>query len=310
MSKTSTKPLRLTGPTMAAAWNAVCYAPAARAGALQMALAGAVEAVEQQMSNWRPGSDLNRLNAAPPGEWVTLPADLLAVLADGLAVGAASGGAFDMALGDLVAAWGFGPPDRRPDEAAIRALTGQARRPCAEVLELAPGQARRLAPVRFDLCGIAKGFGTDALARVMAAEGVADYLVGIDGELRAGGTKPGGVAWRVAIEAPDEATDPAGVIELHDLAIASSGDWRNRVRLGGGWVGHTMHPNHAAPVQNALASVSVLAPSCCKADAWATALMVLGPEAGPALARARGMDALFQLRAPGGTRRLGVGVFA
>ena len=295
---------------MAAEWSAICYAPPSHADSLRAALAAVVEAVEQQMSTWRPGSDLNRLNAAAPGDWVALPADLLAVLAEGLAVGAASGGAFDMALGDLVAAWGFGPPIRRPDEAAIRALTGAARRPGAEVLELAPGRARRLAPVRFDLSGIAKGFGVDAMARVMATAGVADYLVGIDGELRAAGTKPGGAAWRVAIDAPDDAADPAGTIELHDTAIASSGDWRNRVRLGPVLVGHTMHPKRAAPVQNGLAAVSVLAATCAGADAWATALMVMGPDEGPALARARGMDALFQIRAPGGIRRIGTGLFA
>lgn len=310
MSKTSTERIALRGLAMAAEWTAVCYAPAAREGALRQALATAVEAVEQQMSNWRAGSDLNRLNAAAPGAWVTLPADLMAVLAKGLAVGAASGGAFDMALGDLVCAWGFGPPNRRPDEAAIRALTGQPRRPCAEVLELGPGRARRLEAVRFDLSGIAKGFGVDAMARALEALGVADFLVGIDGEMRAKGTKPGHTPWRVALEAPDDTSTPAGWIDLHNRAIASSGDWRNRVRLGAGWVGHSMHPTRAAPVQNGVAAVSVLAPDCTEADAWATALMVLGPEAGVNLARARRMDALFQVRGAQGIARVGTGCFA
>lgn len=311
MSKTSTERLQLSGPAMAAEWSAVCYAPGARAGALRLALAVTVERVEQQMSNWRPGSDLNRLNGAAPGEWVALPADLVAVLAVGLAVGAASGGAFDMALGDLVAAWGFGPPVRHPDEAAIRALTGAPRRPCAEVLELAAGRARRLAAVRFDLSGIAKGFGVDAMARVMAAAGVADFLVGIDGEMRAGGGKPGGTPWTVAIEAPSyDAPGGAGTVALQDCAIATSGDYRNWAKLGPGRVGHTMHPARAAPLQNGVASVSVLAPTCTEADAWATALMVLGPEARPALTRSRGMDALFQVRDVAGLRRIGVGLFA
>ncbi|MDP2064118.1 MAG: FAD:protein FMN transferase [Phaeovulum sp.] len=311
MSKTSTSRLALCGPAMAAEWSAVCYAPAARGADLTAALAAALEAVERQMSNWRPGSDLNRLNAAPPGAWVALPADLLAVLAEGLAIGAASGGAFDMALGDLVAAWGFGPPARRPDEAAIRALTGQPRRPCAEVLELADGRARRLAPVRFDLSGIAKGYGVDAMARVMEAQGIADWLVGIDGEMRAGGSRPDGAAWSVAIEAAEyESPGLAGTVALCDRAIASSGDYRNWIGVGAARLGHIMHPARAAPLQNGVAAVSVLAPSCCAADAWATALMVLGAETGAALARARGLDALFQLREGSGLRFVGTGAFA
>ncbi|WP_372840372.1 FAD:protein FMN transferase, partial [Phaeovulum sp.] len=88
------------------------------------------------------------------------------------------------------------------------------------------------------------------------------------------------------------------------------GDWRNRVRLGAGWVGHSMHPTRAAPVQNGVAAVSVLAPDCTEADAWATALMVLGPEAGVNLARARRMDALFQVRGAQGIARVGTGCFA
>ncbi len=308
MSKTFTERVELCGPTMAAAWTATCYGAAP---GLQGALAAALETVEQQMSNWCAGSDLNRLNGAAPGAWVTLPADLMAVLALGLAVGAASGGAFDMALGDLVAAWGFGPPARRPDEAAIRALTGQPRPPCAEVLELGRGCARRLAAVRFDLSGIAKGFGVDAMARVMAAHGIANFLVGIDGEMRAHGTKPGGAPWSVAIEAPDHAEPGvAGTVALANCAIATSGDYRNWVRVGNARLSHTMHPGRAAPLQNGVAAVTVLAASCAEADAWATALMVLGAGAGAELARARGMDALFQLRDDTGLRHIGVGLFA
>jgi thiamine biosynthesis lipoprotein len=216
-----------------------------------------------------------------------------------------------MALGDLVSAWGFGPPVRQPDEAAIRALTGKPRQPCAEVLQLAPGRARRLAAVRFDLCGIAKGFGVDEMARVMRAHGICDYLVGIDGELRASGRKPGGAPWTVALERPNhDNPTAAGTLALDNCAIATSGDYRNYVRVGQARLGHIMHPGSARPVQNGVAAVSVLAPSCMLADAWATALTVLGAEAGAALARQLGLDVLFQLREAGGIRPVAVGRFA
>lgn len=315
MSKISTEAgqrYALSGPTMATEFSAVFHADVGASTArLHAALVAALEAVEDQMSHWREGSDINRLNRAAPGEWVDLPANLMAVLAKGLEIGAASGGAFDMALGDLVSAWGFGPPVRKLDAATIRALTGKPRLPCAQALELAPGRARRLAAVRFDLSGIAKGFGADEMARVLQAQGIADFLVGIDGELRASGRKPGGAPWTVAVETPTyEAPGVARVVELHDCAIASSGDYRNWAQVGTSRVSHTMHPVAARPVQNGVAAASVLAPTCMEADAWATALMVLGPEAASELARTRQLDALLQIREAAGIRPVTVGRFA
>jgi len=313
MSKTSTERQRysLSGPTMATRWSAEFYAPrGVDFEPLQAGLAAALEAVEAQMSHWRPESDLNRLNCAPLGVWVALPEPLLAVLSEGLRIGQSSGGGFDLAMGDLARAWGFGPPARQPDPQAIRALTGKPRVLASEGLELAPGRARRLAPLSLDLSGIAKGFGTDELARVLELAGIEEYLVGIDGEMRARGSKPGEEGWTLALEAPSyEPAPPIGMIVLDNCAIATSGDYRNYVQLGAVRLSHAMDPRAARPVQNAVASVSVMAPSCLQADAWATALMVLGSEAGAALARQNGLDALFVERTPSGFRQIPLGRF-
>ncbi|HHW35580.1 MAG TPA: FAD:protein FMN transferase, partial [Paracoccus solventivorans] len=112
MPKTCSDPCRhaLNGPTMGTRWSALFFAPPGFDPApVAAALQRAVDEIDAQMSLWRADSDLLRLNAAPPGDWVALPAQLMAVLALALRIGRASGGAFDIGVGDAVAAWGFGP---------------------------------------------------------------------------------------------------------------------------------------------------------------------------------------------------------
>lgn len=280
---------------MGTRYAAVFFAPETFCtDALAAALFAAVDRVDRQMSNWKPDSDLNRLNAAPVGAWVDLPPELLAVLAEALRIEGASGGAFDIGVGALVAAWGFGPsggPPRIAATLAPRAVTATA-------LQLdRPGRrARKTAPLALDLCGIAKGFGVDEMARVMDAQGIAAWLVGIDGEMRARGTRPDGAAWAVAHERPDRHVRAAmGVIELADQAVATSGTYRHWATLDGRVVSHTMRPDRNAPLENGVAAVTVLAPTCMAADAWATALMVRGAAAGLALAERHGLDAIFVL---------------
>ena len=275
---------------MGSRWSAVFYADGVDLTAIQSALATTVERVEAQMSTWRPDSDLMRLNAAPVGEWVALPPGLCTVLAAGLEIGRASGGAFDMGVGDLVAQWGFG--------AQAGAAAGPLPRASADtlVLDLDARRARKTAPLALDLSGIAKGYGVDQLAQVLDGFGIDVWLVGIDGEMRARGVKPDGQPWSVALERPvPGARVVRGVMTLTDQAVATSGDYRHFIGHGGKRVSHTMDARQGGPVDNLVASVNVIARTCMKADGWATALMVLGRSDGPALARKHGFDALFLL---------------
>lgn len=290
----------LNGLTMGTRYSAVFVAPAdIDLSLVQRALQSAADAVDQQMSNWRPASDVSRFNAAPAVTWVAVPADLLEVVETGLKIGRRSNGAFDIGLGKIVNAWGFGPERSAPDDAAIAALSHDRPASAGEVLELDCRniRMRRHAPIELDLCGIAKGFGVDQLARCLEASGIRDYLVSIDGELRARGRRLDGAAWQVAIERPDR-TDraPISAISLQDVAIATSGDYRHALDHHGRRVSHTMDPRTGQPLDNSLAAVSVLAANAMLADAWATALLVAGENEGPALAQANGLDALFILR--------------
>ncbi|MES2162888.1 MAG: FAD:protein FMN transferase [Pseudomonadota bacterium] len=295
----------LNGATMGTRYTAVFYAPATmNATAIGASLFAAVDEVDRQMSSWNPASDLCRVNAAPDNVWIGIPDQLAEVLETGVQVGLASKGAFDIGLGALVEAWGFGPA-RLPLRAPPRAQGGASSGAAGLEIDRAGLRVRKRTPVCLDLSGIAKGYGVDRLAQCLDRWGIANYLVGIDGEMRARGCKPDGQAWTVAIEKPAYGVrELAGAMELVDTAIATSGDYRRWVDVGGRRYSHTMDAATQQPVESDLAGVTVLAPTCMLADAWATALMVLGQHVGGSLARELGMDALFILREGGGLREV------
>ena len=289
----------LNGATMGTRYTAVFYGPAGTdAAAIGASLFTAVDKVDRQMSTWNPASDLCRVNAAPEHAWIDIPDELALVIETGLQVGLESQGAFDIGVGELVEAWGFGASGRpvtAPPAAphGIRHSAGTA----SLDLDRTGGRVRKRSPVCIDLSGIAKGYGVDQLAHCLDGWGIASYLVGIDGEMRARGSKPGGQAWAVAIEKPAYGVrEVAGAMELVDEAMASSGDYRHWIDIAGKRYSHTMNPALQQPSSNRLAGVTVLGPTCMLADAWATALMVLGEQHGPRLARERGMVALFTVR--------------
>lgn len=290
----------LSGETMGTRYSAIFFAAAGvDESAVGTALFAAADQVDRQMSTWKPDSDLSRLNAMPAQQWLTVPEELVEVLETALRIGVQSHGAFDIGVGDLVNAWGFGPAGPTPDERRASALKEHAHHPASDILEIdhVQNRVRKRASITLDLSGIAKGFGVDALASCLDSFGITRYLVGIDGEMRARGHKPDGQAWAVAIEKPvRDVREALGVMELTDAAIATSGNYRHWVEVGGRQHGHSMSPVDRQPVCNRLAAVTVVMSSCMLADAWATALLVLGEATGVELAQKRGMDALFVLR--------------
>jgi len=278
---------------MGTRWSALFHsAPGFDAVPIRAALEAAVEDVDAQMSTWRPDSDLMRLNSAPVSEWTAVPARLLEVLRFGLKIGHASGGAFDIGMGDAVAAWGFGPEAATTDQ--IRAAMTIPRRAACHVLDIEAGKVRKSGQIKLDLNGIAKGYGVDRLAETLNSFGIVSGLVGIDGEMRALGPRPDGEPWTIAIEKPDyKRRAPHSILLLHDAAVATSGDYRHWVDAGGRRWSHTMDPRRGGPLAASPASVTVVAPTCVAADAWATALMIRGSLEGAELARRNNLEALF-----------------
>ncbi len=304
------RPCTLAGTAMGTGWSARFLvppaAPAGLAGGLRRLLQAELDMVVAQMSHWAPDSLLARFNAAPAGTWHDLPPEFFAVIDYALQVRDASGGAYDPAAGALVNLWGFGPA-RRYDAAGFYAPSADAvaavmaRRGAAQVqLDRAGRRLFQPGGALLDLSSVAKGYAVDRLALCLERHGLRHYLVEAGGELRGAGTRDDGQPWWVEVEGVpdgDGAMTPQPVVALHGLAIATSGDYRQYFHQAPGRrVSHTLDPRTGWPVDDGVASATVLAPTCMAADALSTALTVLGPRAGIAFADARGLAARFLLR--------------
>jgi thiamine biosynthesis lipoprotein len=222
-----------------------------------------------------------------------LPADMLTVLRTGLDMARLSHGAFDPAIGRLVDHWGFGPNAF----ASPYAIAAPWRR-----IELERGHARRLADVTLDFSGIAKGFAVDAVAQALLDMGVTNFLIEIGGELRGEGIKPDLQPWWVDVEPPTDLPVPTLRIALCDLAVATSGDYRRFRMQDGARLSHSIDPTTGQPIAQGVASVTVLHAQAMLADAWATAITVMGPDRGMHLATRHGLPARLVMRTASGAQ--------
>ena len=290
------------GPTMGAAFAVkIVTGPAgldepARA-ALSQAIRAELDGIDARMSTWKPDSELSRFNASSSLEPFPVSRDTFEVFQWAVALGALTGGALDVTVKPLVEAWGFGPDgplDRRPSDDERRRLLGAVG---ARYLELDPEAltVRKTRPdVGCDFSSLAPGYAADRLWALLDERGFSDYLVDVGGELRTRGRNDAGSRWQIAIELPE----PDGrivdrILPVSDLAIATSGDYRNYHEVEGQRVTHIIDPRTGEPIRHRLASVTVVDALAVRADALSTALMVMGPEQGLAFARQHDLAAAF-----------------
>lgn len=255
---------------------------------IQSQIDSLLERVNNQMSTWRPESELSRFNKSLDTGWFSVSAELAYVVEAAGAISALSGGAFDVTVGPLVNLWGFGPDGGGGEPPTAQQIQVTMKRVGYRKLAVrsSPSALRKQrTDLYVDLSAIAKGFAVDEVARLLEGRGIKSYLVEIGGELRARGSKADGSAWKVAIERPltGERTIQ-DIVALRHLAIATSGDYRNYVEKDGKRYSHTIDPYTGRPIDHGLASVSVISASAMRADALATAIMVMGPEKGYDLA--------------------------
>lgn len=291
----------LSGQTMGTVFSVKIVAPSdpdLTEEEVAEAVRGAVDGVDASMSTWRPDSELSRFNDYGTEAFEASPA-LLDVFSEARRVAELTGGAFDITVGPLVEAWGFGPePTIEPpdDDEIERLLADNGFRRIG--VDTDGGTLRKdRAGLRCDLSAIAKGFAVDRVADELAQLGFADFMVEIGGEVRTAGRNAAGLTWRIGVERPEAgARGIWSAVELRDAGMATSGDYRNYYEINGVRVSHLIDPRTGRPVIHRLASVSVVHPSCMTADALATALMVIGPEDGRTLAEREGLAVLFLIR--------------
>ena len=281
----------LGGPTMGTTWRVTYVSERDRDDWLREKIERVLDAIIAQMSTWEPCSDISRINRGRIGEWFSIQPELRDVLACGLAVQRATGGAFDVAVGRSVDLWGFGPPGAISWPPAHIDAARSDSDPAPIELDADDMRVRRNADVCLDLSGIAKGYAVDLVLRTVRQAGHPGCLVEIGGELAGAGVKPDGSPWW--IEIAGQGNDAPIVVALHDIAIATSGIER-QLMLDGRTYSHTIDPATGAPIANGMMLCSVLASSCMLADAYATALMVKDPSKWAAFVEAENIAALIR----------------
>ncbi len=293
----------LSGPAMGTRYT--IRVPGELPRGRRRSVASAVEAelrrLDEALSTWRPDSDLSRFNAAATTAWQDVATDTARVAALALEVARRSGGALDPTVAPLVDLWGFGPAGPvagPPDDAAVAAALARTGYGGIEVRPSPPALRKASPGLSLDLSAVAKGYGADRLADIVASLTGGHCLVEIGGEVAVRGHGPGGRPWRIGVEHPLDG-EVLEVLTLTPRApgVATSGDYRNFYEAGGERFAHIIDPRSGRPVRHGLAAVTVVAASTAIADAWATALLVLGPEAGLRTAETEGIAALFGARA-------------
>ena len=293
----------LQGQTMGTYWRVSYLAEggAPAPAAVKTQLEDALVAVNVSMSTWDPQATISQFNNGESLEPFPIEPAFATVVAAAQAVSAASGGAFDVTVGPLIDLWGFGAGGKRRAAPPSAEAIGEAQARVGFgklVVRADPPSLQRTAPgVEVDLSALAKGYGVDVLAAVLGEAGLGNYLVDIGGEVRARGVNDRGVPWRIGVEVPDPSA--RGLVQealpLKDLSLATSGDYRNFFEADGVRYSHTIDPRTGYPIPQRVASVTVAHREALWADAWATAMNVLGPEAGLALAERQTLPVLFIL---------------
>jgi thiamine biosynthesis lipoprotein len=252
------------------------------------------------MSTWDRDSELSRFNRYQKTDAFPLSRETFEVLQWSQKIGNLSGGALDITVAPLLDAWGFGPGGRRdhvPQDAEIARLRQAVGLHLFELDETTLSVRKKQPDVRCELSAVASGYAVDRLSMRLADRNIKDFLIDVGGELRAQGHNERGVPWQVAIERPD-AGGAIGqrFISLLNLSMTTSGDYRNFYEVDGVRFSHILDPRTGRPISNQLASVTVIDELSVRADAFATALMVLGPDEGMTLAERLNLAALFLVR--------------
>ncbi|MDH3534078.1 MAG: FAD:protein FMN transferase [Gammaproteobacteria bacterium] len=295
----------LSGSAMGTAYSVKIVSPpdGLDVAALQQEVDQQLAGIEQQMSTYIADSELSSFNAHRGMDWFEVSGELCRLVADALSISAASGGAFDITVGPLVNLWGFGPDGSAaepPDAHLIAVLLDSVGSAALHADCSMPALRKNCPDVYVDLSAIAKGYGVDRLAALLDGRELRNYLVEIGGELRVRGKNAKADAWAVAIEAPlRSGRSVHAIVKVTDAAVATSGDYRNYFEHDGSVYSHTIDPRTGYPVAHTAASVTVVADEAAFADAMATALLVLGPEDGLALAERDGIAAYYLVRQDG-----------
>jgi thiamine biosynthesis lipoprotein len=290
---------------MGVEFEIVLYAPDAQAA--QKAFAAGFERIAQldrTLSDYDEESELSRLSAASPTkEPVMVSDDLWTVLSYAQSVSRRSDGAFDVSVGPLTKLWRRArrqkePPTSEQIAKALEPVGYQHIRLDADRKTVSLAKPA----MRLDLGGIAKGYAADEALAAIGKLGIGRALVRASGDIAAGEPPPGESGWRVGIAPLDADATPTRFVSLAKAAISTSGDSRQHLVASGKRYSHIINPRTGWGIEGR-SSVTVIAPRGIEADSLASAVSVLGPEAGLRLIEpSSGVAALIVTEGAGGEK--------
>jgi thiamine biosynthesis lipoprotein len=306
----------LSGDTMGTTFNVLLVAPPVSVSldSLQSEITATLERIENIASTYRETSELSKFNANSSTDWIDASAEFCDLIYQALYVSQETAGAFDITVGPLVNLWGFGPdpaaiqpPSPEQIDAALRHVGfRKLQADCAQ-----PAVRKSSASMYVDLSGWAKGHAVDRVAGLLDQNGLENYLVEIGGELRVHGHNAENREFAIALEKPVPGQgDEYSIVRVSNAGIATSGDYRNYFENDGQLFSHIIDPRTGSPINHELAAVTVVGDTTAYADAMATALLVLGPGDGLALAENLGVAAYFSVRTDQGIESFSSSAFS
>lgn len=295
----------INGATMGT-WYNIKYIPSNKEGLdnsdlVKAGVDSTLEHVNQQMSTYDPNSEISIFNSSGDTTWHPVSTDFANVVSIAQLISDQSDGAFDITVGPLVNLWGFGPGNRErviPDEDDIQLARKLVGHKNLLVRINPPALKKKIPGLYVDLSSIAKGYGVDRVGDFLESRGLHRYMVEIGGEIKTSGSNDGN-PWKIGIQTPDETQGLEAILKLNGESVATSGDYHNYFEQDGRRYSHTIDPKSGRPITHKLASISVIYPNCTGADAYATAIDVLGPTLGLEFARKMKLSAFFIVKGEG-----------
>jgi len=273
-----------------------------RTGHLPDLVGDRLQEINASMSTYIQDSEISLFNESNGKVPFTPSTDFLKVMRVAMDIYTQSEGAWDGSLDHLITLWGFGrdgqreqPPSDKEIEASLSLVD------FSKISISSDGKLQKSDPrVTIDLASIAKGYGVDVIATLLEGEGFEDFLIEVGGEIFTSGQKDKNTPWRVGINTPSSSAGFGQVYKVLSVAgngLATSGDYRNYFISEGHMYSHILDPRTGYPVTNGVVSASVVAKTCTLADGLATALMVMGPDAGIKLVeKLKNVEALIIVR--------------
>jgi thiamine biosynthesis lipoprotein len=296
--------LMIHGSTMGTVYSVkIVQTDLARAGQDSLSLSQGIDSllhtINQHMSTYIDSSEISQFNRYDKKNWFNISEDLLEVMKASIKISELSGGVFDITVGPLVNLWGVGPEhqqSRIPTDLDIQSRKKTMGYQNLSIREKPPAIRKGIPALYCDLSAIAKGYGVDKVVYYLENHQLKNFMVDIGGEIKTRGLNQNGKIWKIGVSTPDNSDGIQKVIPLSNLAVATSGDYRNYFEIEGKRYSHTIDPRTGKPIEHTLASVTVIHESCMMADGFATAIDVLGPDLGLEFAEQLELSAFLIVR--------------